>query len=254
MYNLYKSKFVEGVSGTKIRKFLILLILSSILFGCHKENTVSIIENEVNTEQKNENNEDMKNIIVKKNEINLDDNSKSIIDQELRNSSFVKEYSQSINLIKDFSVNNSLELIFEEPIEHRISRLNYLGNRSTLLQDLKLSGAETVSYFTNEDILNVELGIVEEDYTYSHIVYNASITNINENFNFEESKLNEFRSMLIEKNELSFDKINEYIEGILNNSIEADSVFFNKIDEHRYETIRIENNNCYYKLIYNPKL
>ncbi|EOR19966.1 hypothetical protein A500_19179, partial [Clostridium sartagoforme AAU1] len=178
----------------KIGKFLILLVLSLLLSGCYKEDAVNTMESGVNTEQRNENNNDMKNVIVEKNEINIDDNSKSIIDLELRNSSLVKIYSQSINLIKDFSVSNSLELIFEEPIQDRISRMDNVGNRSKLLEDLQLAGAETVSYFTNEDILNVELSIVEEDYTYSHIVYKASITNINENFNFKESKINEFRS------------------------------------------------------------
>lgn len=238
----------------KIGKFLILLVLSLLLSGCYKEDAVNNIESGVNTEQRNENNNDMKNVIVEKNEINIDDNSKSIIDVELRNSLLVKIYSQSINLIKDFSVSNSLELIFKEPIQDRISRMDNVGNRSKLLEDLQLAGAETVSYFTNEDILNVELSIVEEDYTYSHIVYKASITNINENFNFKESKINEFRSMLIEKSELSFDKVNKYIEGIINNRVEGDKIFFNKIDDDRYETIKIENNNCYYKLIYNPKI
>ncbi|WP_416179141.1 hypothetical protein [Clostridium sp. HCS.1] len=231
-----------------------LLVLSSILFGCQKADTVSIIESRVNTEQRNEINEDMKNIIAKKNEINIDDNSKSIIDLELRNNSLVKEYSQSIRLVKDFSISSSLELIFEEPIQHRISRMGHYVNRSALLQELQLSGAETVSYFTNEDILNSELSIVEEDSTYSHIVYKASITNINENFNFKESKLNEFRSLLIENSELSFDTVDKYIKDIINNRIDRDKVFFNKIDDDRYETIRIENNNCYYKLIYNPKI
>ena len=238
----------------KIKKILILLVLSSILFGCHKEDAVSIIESGVNTEQKNETNEDMKNIVAKKDEINIDDNSKSIIDLESRNSSLVKEYSQAIKLIKDFAISNSLELIFEEPIQHRISRMENVGNRSVLLKELQLSGAETVSYFTNEEILNVELSTVEEDYTYSYIAYKASITNINENFNFKESKLNEFRSMLIENSELSFEKVNNYIDDIINNRIDRDKVFFNKIDDDRYETIRIENDNCYYKLIYNPKI
>ncbi len=50
----------------KIGKFLMLLLLSVILSGCYKEYTVNIIESEVNTEQINENNENMKNIIVKK--------------------------------------------------------------------------------------------------------------------------------------------------------------------------------------------
>lgn len=240
--------------GMRIGKFLIILVLSLLLYGCYKEDTVNIIESGVNTEQKNENNEDMKNIIAKKDEINIDDNSKNIIDLELRNSSLVKAYSNSIKLIKDFSASNSLELTFEEPIQHRISRMENVGNRSVLLKELQLSGAETVSYFTNEEILNVELSTVEEDYTYSYIAYKASITNINENFNFKESKLNEFRSMLIENSELSFDTVDKYIKDIINNRVERDKVYFNKIDDDRYETIRIENNNCYYKLIYNPKI
>ncbi|MFU7517663.1 hypothetical protein [Clostridium sp. HCS.1] len=60
--------------------------------------------------------------------------------------------------------------------------------------------------------------------------------------------------MLIENSELSFDKVDKYIKDIINNRIDRDKVFFNKIDEDRYEIIRIENNNCYYKLIYNPKI
>lgn len=247
----------------KIRKILFIFLLSLLLIGCNNKDTVDITQSKVTTDQgsKNnsdnnktiENNTDMKNIIIKGNEINLDDNSKSITDLNLRNSSIVKSYSEAINLIKDFSKNNSIELIFEEPIQHRISRMGHVGNRSKLLEDLQLAGAETVSYFTDEDILNVELSIMEEDYSYSHIVYKAAIANINENFNFKESKLNEFRSMLIEKSELSFDKVNKYIEDKINYSLEGDVIFFNKIDDDRYETIRIKNNNCYYKLIYNPK-
>ena len=247
----------------KITKILFLFILSLLLIGCNK-NTKSIIEKDTNTKKVSENNSDtnkniekntdMKNTIVKKNEVNIEDNSKNIIDLELRNSTIAKVYSEAINSVKDFSEKNSLELIFEEPIEHRISRMAHFGNTSILLQDLQELGAETVSYFTDEDILNVELSIVEDDNTYSHIAYKASIANINKDFNFMESKLNEFRSMLVDKNELNFDNINKYIEDMLNNNLEGDALFFNKIDDDRYESIRIKNNNCYYKLIYNPKL
>lgn len=41
---------------------------------------------------------------------------------------------------------------------------------------------------------------------------------------------------------------------MISNEIKSYMVFFNKIDEDRYEVIRIENNNCYYKLVYDPKL
>lgn len=86
--------------------------------------------------------------------------------------------------------------------------------------------------------------------------YTAQISflNVGENFNFKESKLNEFRNVLVETSDLDFDKLNKYAKDKYNKKIDNGSVFFNKIDDNRYETIRIENNNCYYKLIYNPKL
>lgn len=145
-------------------------------------------------------------------------------------------------------------MIFEEPIQHRISRTDYLVNYNELLVNLQLAGAETVIYFTDEDILNVELSISIGDNSYSHITYKASIQNLDQNFEFKESKLNEFRKILVETNELDFDILDKSIKDRFKNQIDIDIIFFNKIDEDRYETIRIENNNCYYKLIYNPKL
>ena len=115
----------------------------------------------------------MKNVIDTKSKINVIDNSKSINNLDLRNDTISKRYSEAIVKIKDFCMNNSLKLDFEEPIQDRISRMKDVGNRSELLGKLQL---------------------------------------------------------------------------------EVDTIFFNKIDDDRYETIRIENNNCYYKLIYNPKL
>jgi hypothetical protein len=132
--------------------------------------------------------------------------------------------------------------------------MSHGDNIPELLQNLKVAGAETVSYFTDEDILNVELGIIGGEDSFSEITYKASIANLDKNFNFKESKLNEFRSMLVETKDLDFDKINQYIQDIYNKNINKDMVFFNKIDNDRYEVIRIENNNCYYKLVYNPKL
>lgn len=239
----------------RVKEIILVLALSLLLVGCHKGKKVDIpIENEVNTEEVVTDNSDMKNIIANKNEINVTDNFKNIVNLDLRNSTIVKKYSESVNLIKDFCNGNSLELIFVEPIQHRISRMKDVGNRSALLEDLQLAGAETVSYFTDEDILNVELSIQEDDVSYSHITYKASIANVGENFNFKESKLNEFRNILVETNDLDFDKLNKYIKEKFNNEIDMDTIFFNKIDDDRYETIGIENNNCYYKLIYNPKL
>ena len=157
----------------KIKKVLFLLILSLFLVGCNKSNNVNITESEVNTYKIIEDNSDMKNVIDTKSKINVIDNSKSINNLDLRNDTISKRYSEAIVKIKDFCMNNSLKLDFEEPIQDRISRMKDVGNRSELLGKLQL---------------------------------------------------------------------------------EVDTIFFNKIDDDRYETIRIENNNCYYKLIYNPKL
>lgn len=239
--------------------FISIFISSSLLVGCYKEKAVDLpakVETSPEEEVKEivEDNSDMKNIIVNKYKISIEDNFENIVNLDLRNSTFIERYSDSINLVKNFSENNSLELIFAEPIEHRIGRMDHIENRSKLLEDLKLAGAEAVTYYTDEDILNVELDITEVNESYSHITYKASIANVDENFNFKESKLNEFRNMFIEKDELDYEKINKYIKDRLNNEIDVDTIFFNKIDNDKYETVRIENNNCYYKLIYDPKL
>lgn len=237
------------------KKIILILVLVLLLFGCNKKEKIDVnIENKINTEETVEDSSNMKNIVYKRSEVTVIDNSKSIDNLDLRNSTLIKEYSETVKLIKNFSENNSLELIFAEPIEDRIGRMKDVGNRPKLLEDLKLAGTETVSYFTDEDILNVEVSITEEDESYSHISYKASIANLDQNFNFKESKIYEFRNMLIKTNDLDFNKLNNYVRDRLNNKVDIDTIFFNKIDDDRYETIRIENDNCYYKLIYNPKL
>ena len=239
----------------RIRKIMLLLALSISLVGCYKEKAVDLpMEKEPIVEEVVQDNSDMKNIIYDKYKIDVVDNSDNIINLDLRNSTMVQKYSEAIKLVKDFCKNNSLEIIFEESIEHRISRMSHKDNIPELLQNLKATGAETVSYFTDEDILNVELGIIGGENSFSEITYKASIANVDPNFNFKESKLNEFRNMLVETRDLDFDKVNQYIQDIYNKNINKDMVFLNKIDDDRYEVIKIENNNCYYKLVYNPKL
>lgn len=250
-------QIMESLEGfdMRIKRIMFVLALSISLVGCHKEKGVDLpIEKEPSVEEVVKDNSDMKNIVYDKYKIDIVDNSDNIINLDLRNSTMVQKYSETIKLVKDFCIDNSLETIFVEPIEHRISRMSNVGNRPELLQNLKEAGAETVSYFTDEDILNIELNIIDMDDSYSQIEYKASVANVDSNFNFKESKLNEFRNMLVETKDLDFDKINQYIQDIYNKNINKDMVFFNKIDYDRYEVIRIENNNCYYKLIYNPKL
>lgn len=239
----------------RIKIIIVILAVTISLVGCHKEKAVDLpMEKEPSVEEVGKDNSDMKNIVHDKYKINVTDNYDNIINLDLRNSTMVQKYSEAIKLVKDFCIDNSLEIIFVEPIDDRISRMGNMENMPELLQSLKVAGAETVSYFTDEDTLNVELGIGIGNGSYSDITYKASVANVDQSFNFKESKLNEFRNMLVETKDLDFDKINQYIQDIYNKNINKDMVFFNKIDDDRYEVIRIENNNCYYKLIYNPKL
>lgn len=239
----------------RIKRIIVILAVTISLVGCHKEKAVDLpMEKEPSVEEVGKDNSDMKNIVHDKYKINVTDNYDNIINLDLRNSTMVQKYSEAIKLVKDFCIDNSLEIIFVEPIDDRISRMGNMENMPELLQSLKVAGAETVSYFTDEDTLNVELGIGIGNGSYSDITYKASVANVDQSFKFKESKLNEFRNMLVETKDLDFDKINQYIQDIYNKNINKDMVFFNKIDDDRYEVIRIENNNCYYKLIYNPKL
>lgn len=251
----------------KISKLLILCTLSIFLIGCSKY-IIKYKTKDINTSIEETTNEDtllnsantsMKNIIEDKDKIEMPDNSKNVSDSKLRNNTFVEKYIEGINIIKLFSQNNSLTLKYTEPIEDRIGRFNNMPDVA-LLNDLYSFGAETINYYTEDIGLNVDLSInttTNEDTntsTYSYIIYKASIENIDSNFNFKDSKINEFRNALIDINDINYDKINSYIKGILSNEISNYMVFFNKIDEDRYEVIRIENNNCYYKLVYDPKL
>lgn len=256
----------------KLTKFIVLCTLSIFLIGCNKakdknkpiENNTPV--NEVTSENKNTNdnkdNSDMKNIVEDKDKIKMPTNSKSVANPELRNSTFVDEYINGINLIKEFCNNNSLDLKYAQPIKDRIVDFNFevVDENSLLLKELYLAGAETVNYFTEEERLNVDLSIgtipTENPKigTYSGIIYKASIENMGENFNFKDSKLNEFRNTLVEVNDLDYEKIDNYINDMISKKIKDYMVFFNKIDDDRYEVIKVKNNNCYYRLVYDPKL
>lgn len=246
----------------KTIKTLVLLLLTLTLLGCNDktfEKQINTDTNEFKTEKeyKVEENE-MKNLIEDKNNIKIAENSDNINNLEVRNNTIIKEYINAIEFYKYFSSENNLNLTLVEPLEDRISRFDTETTQeiTSLLKELYINGAETVNYFTDQDYLNVDLSISihRDNQTYDGIVYKASIENVDKNFNFKESELNKFRSGLIKNNKLDFDKLNNFINdslsGILNNNI----IFFNKVDDDKYEVIRTENGNCYYKLVYDPKL
>lgn len=247
----------------KANKIILVCMCTLFLIGCSKSTsdnsdrdtgseTEIITENNIEEKveaEKSEAKKTMKNLVAHKNDIKIEDN---IDNTEASNNIIVDEYIRGVNLVKEFCENNSLELTYEEPIEHRISRFKQ-GNAEeemiTHLENLYAIGAESVSYFTNEPELNVELG-TENNYT--GVEYKAAVANINGDFNFKDSKLNEFRSSVVNSAEIDFEKLNEFIQGVYNKKMTIDMRFINKIDEYSYEIIRVEGNNCYYKFVCDP--
>ncbi|MFU7517661.1 hypothetical protein [Clostridium sp. HCS.1] len=184
---------------------------------------------------------------------------------ESRNNIMSKEYARAVKVFKSFANENSLNLTYIEPIEDRISKFKDIsgGEVSILLENLYNLGVETVNYFTDEEGLNIDLSIGNKEVisqkdmihvgeTYSPIIYKASIENIDSEFNFKNSKINEFRNMLINDNSLDYTLVDDYISNIISDKLSSNSVYLNKIDENLYETIVISENTCYYKIIFNP--
>lgn len=256
--------FIVRGDFLKLLKLILVATLSVILIGCSKyvvkdkpiENDTSINEITSDNNDDNENKDTLKNIIEDKDKIEIKDNSLDISNLDLRNSTMLSKYIDGVSLVKTFSDNNSLYLKYIEPLKDKIGRFRDMPE-VVLLKDLKSSGAETTQYYTEEDGLNVDLSIninTREVITYSEILYKASIENIDTTFDFNTSKLNEFRNTFVDVNDLDYEKVNSYIKDMLSKNIEDNMVFFNKIDDNRYEVITIKDGNCYYKLVYDPKL
>ena len=206
-------------------------------------------------------------IINNKYENIIEDNSIYTEDLEARNNVISEEYGRAVRLFNIFANENSLNLTYVEPIEDRISRFEGIaeGQVSMLLQKLSDLGAETVNYFTDEEGLNIDLSIGNKEAvlkdtmisigeTYSDILYKASIENIDSSFKFSTSKLNDFRRMIIDDNSLNYDLVDDYISKVISGEYSNESAYLNKIDKNIYETIIVDKNTCYYKLVYNPLL
>ena len=206
-------------------------------------------------------------IINNKYEKIMEDNSIYTEDLEARNNVIAEEYGRAVKLFNVFANENSLNLTYVEPIEDRISRFegSAEGQISMLLQKLSDLGAETVNYFTDEEGLNIDLSIGNRDVvlaetminigmTYSDILYKASIENIDSSFKFSTSKLNEFRSMITNDSSLNYDLVDDYISKVISGEYSKESAYLNKIDKNIYESIIVNKNTCYYKMVYNPLL
>ena len=246
----------------RVNKIILVLMCSMILIGCNSNNVEEKkkveVEDKIDTVEVIDENT-MKNLVAHKNDIKPKDNSIEIKDLDARNKNIKEEYLSGISLVKGFCESNSLTLTYEEPLKDRISRFDGRVNDVILLRGIYDEGAETINYFTDNESLNVDLSIGtqsvnnnDEISTYSHVVYKSAIENINDGFKFKDSKLNEFRNTIVHLDDLDFEKIDKFIGSVYNGQQNIDMRFFNRIDDNRYEIIRVENNNCYYKLVYDP--
>jgi hypothetical protein len=89
--------------------------------------------------------------------------------------------------------------------------------------------------------------------TFSAIIYNAYLEDIDVNFNFQSSQLNSFRKVFISKDTIDYDIVNNHSSSSYG-KINEDIVFFNFIDTNSYEVITVKNNICYYRLVFDPYL
>ena len=245
-------------------KLIIAVLCSFMLIGCtgnknEPEERVEVETEDSNSETIDDSKETFKNLVANKNDIKYEDNTNNIKNLEGRNENIKNEYIRGISIVKKFSESNSIRLTYEEPLKDRIGRFRDRESDVKLLMALEQEGAETVNYFTNNEYLNVDLSISIDDVsgndkisTYSYIEYKASIENINNEFKFKDSKLNEFRNLIVQDDNLDLDKLDKFISSVYNNEQTIDMRFFNKIDNNTYEVIRVEKNNCYYRLVYDP--
>lgn len=270
MVKIFKNKFIIVLILLIIFLVIGVMILRNInLTEEQTEISKKLNEDEVNIDDSVENTIDSlsNTIINNKYENIIEDNSIYIVDLEVRNNVIAEEYGRAVRLFNNFANENSLNLTYSEPIEDRTSRFEGIaeGQVSMLLQKLSDLGAETVNYFTDEEGLNIDLSIGTKDavledtmisigVTYSDVLYKASIENIDNSFNFSTSKLNDFRSMITNDSSLNYDLVDDYISKVISGEYSSESAYLNKIDKNIYETIIVDKNTCYYKMVYNPLL
>lgn len=255
------------------KETIIVIIAALLIVGCSDGKKNTITDSSVNMDGKNDiideeqcginekNEKSLKDLIIKRDDVKIKDNVFSINNLQLRNEAIEKEYIRAINLIKKFGTSNSLDVVYEEHIEDTISIFE--GNKESvnLLTKLYNGGAETIHYFTDKDILNIDLSVNISaadmlKITYSGVIYKASlITNGQRDFKFEHSKLNEFRELIVDKDSsINFEKLNLFINKYLAKEYSDELIFLNKLDDNSYEVISVENSTVYYKFVYDPKL
>ncbi|GAB6168345.1 hypothetical protein JCM1393_08050 [Clostridium carnis] len=243
-------------------KILLIIMISIIISGCGLD-----LKNKENGEVENINYKDytykegqsLNNaIFIVPDRFNS--NRDNISDINTRNDDIANNYLITLEKVKEFSKENSLKLKYIQSLED-VKALSSEENRELLIN--KLNGAESTHFFTEEEGFNIDLSInstnltnniENEEWIFADILFKSSIENIDKDFKFKDSKLDEFRKYIIgENNNLDYNVINEYVEGYFNGKYDKHIKFYNKIDDNTSEVIRIEDNNIYYKITYDPK-
>lgn len=242
----------------KFNLTLIAILVSFFLVSC--TDTSSNEETNTKTEsafiESNFINPDFKNVIISNYKL-ADVTQIEVNNFNLRNAELSSKYKKDLSTAIKFSNSNSLNLTFQYSIDDYKNDLLNNKTDSALLNSL--SSVKSNHYYTESDSLNVDIEIPLTSHEnisslFKNISYKASIQQIDETFNFKDSKLNEFRNSFI-KETIDYNVINEYVRNYFNNTLPSDSfIFFNKIDKNYFESFRIENNVAYYKLIYSPKI
>ncbi|MGL5380382.1 hypothetical protein [Clostridium sp.] len=252
----------------KKTKLAITLLICSLLIGCspNKQASLEVTDNFEKTTSTIVN----EYVIDKSELLKIDCNWRNITNIEARNESVSSQYIENTLKLKQFCFNNSLDLTFAQPLEHKIASERSVDSSYAELFE-NISETDTIHYFTDEEGLNIDFKIsVSDSYDdnfrsiggiYTDIVYKASIENIDKDFNYETSKLNEFRKTLLGDNSsLNLEMLSDFIVGYFEGRYNRDMRFFNKINDDYCEDFRIQTNNntntsnIYYKLVYDPKL
>lgn len=252
----------------KILGLIIIGLLSLNIVGCGIKKEVSETEQGINYNSYiPKAGESLENKIILPKDINMDNNYE-IVDLEGRNNAIAKNYLEGLKVVKAFSSENSIDLKNTKFINDVLTESSENEEIKKLLS--RLDNVEAMQYFSENEGINVDLSINIQParlkeyssvgaFTFADVTYKASIENIDKNFKFKGSKLDDFRGKILKSrseayvDNLDYDTIDKYVSGYFHGKYDKYIIFFNRLDENSYERIKIDNNNIYYKFIYDPK-
>lgn len=206
-------------------------------------------------------NEKLSNIIKNKLEIGVDTTGEiqdQLVDVNLRDELIVNHLKGNLVKIKAFCKKNNINLGYYNTIAEQ-----HKGSDSEQAATIKkLEVIDSEDHYGENDNMSIEMatGLMQatkkngkSTYTIAPARYRCTIKNINADFNFKDSALNSFRNDITDNDtSIDFDIVDKFIKDYFSWKLDSDIIFFNKIEEGKYESISIENNNISYRLTYSP--